>query len=125
MSKRAPQDFRQKRNTARAIFILNAILWLGYGVYIYYDMAVLNNNTDAADILTIFVLINAAAMLASGILLRKIQSSTYYFALAVVVFNTLLMLTNLFDLFFLSSFILDLIVFLNLTPLRKEYLPKP
>ena len=57
------------------MFFLNAALWFGYGVYIYYDMAVLNNNRSSADIVTIFVFVNAVAMLVSGIQFGKLEKS--------------------------------------------------
>ena len=114
-----------KVNMARIFFCLNAILWLGYVVYIYYDMAVLNNNKTAADIVTLFAFVNAGLLLFSGIKFGKPQQWIYYFALAVVVFNTLLSLFNIVDLYFLVSFILDLLILWAIIPLRKNYLSNP
>jgi len=104
------------------LFFLNAVIWFGYGIYIYYDMAVLNNNRSSADIVTIFVFVNAIAMLVSGIQFGKLEKWTYYFALAVVAANTLLTILNVLDLFFLGVFILDLFILLNIIPMRRNYL---
>jgi hypothetical protein len=114
-----------KINIARIVFILNAILWLVYGVYIYYDMAVLNKNTSSADIVTLFVFINSGILLFSGIMFGKFKKWIYYFALVVTAFNTILTLLNILDLYFLVSFILDLLILWVILPLRKIYLSKP
>jgi Na+/melibiose symporter-like transporter len=121
MSRRPAKQSGQKKNNLPAWFILNTILWFIYGIYIYYDMAVRNNNTNAADVVTLFVFVNAILMFVSGIMLRKFGVERYYFALLVVALNILLMLFNLSDLFFLTSFLLDLIILLLLIPLRKNY----
>lgn len=124
MKRKSSKKNGQKRNHLPAVFILNAILWVVYGIYIYYDMAVLNRNTGSADVVTLFVFINALVMLASGLLLKKNEIETYYFALVVAALNTLLMLFNLLDPFFFASFILDLIILWILIPQRRRYLPK-
>ena len=129
--KLTPSESRRKTadplkvNTARIVFCLNAVLWLGYVVYIYYDMAVRNNNLTAADIVTLFSFVNAGLLLFSGIKFGQPQQWVYYFALAVVVFNTILSLFNIVDLYFLVSFILDLIILWAILPLRKNYLSNP
>lgn len=114
-----------KVNVARIFFCLNAVLWLGYVVYIYYDMAIKNDNLTAADIVTLFSFVNAGLLLFSGIKFGKPQQWIYYFALVVVVFNTILSLFNIIDLYFLVSFILDLIILWAILPLRKTYLSNP
>ena len=111
-----------RKNLVRILFFLNAALWFGYGIYIYYDMAVLNNNRSSADIVTIFVFVNAVAMLVSGIQFGKLEKWTYYFALVVVAANTLLTVLNVLDLFFLGVFILDLFILLNIIPMRRNYI---
>ena len=112
-------------NMARIFFSLNAVLWLAYGVYIYYDMAVVNHNTNSADVVTLFAFVNAGLLLFSAIKLGKPQKWTYFLVLAVAVFNTLLSLVNIIDLYFLVSFILDLLILWAILPLRKSYLSIP
>jgi len=111
-----------RNNVARSLFFLNAILWFIYVVYIYYDMAVVNNNKSSADIVTVFVFVNAMAMLVSGIIFGGKKKRTYYFPLAVVLLNMLLTLLNIIELFFTFIFIIDLLIFVTILPLRKDYL---
>jgi hypothetical protein len=113
-----------KINMARVFLFLNAILWFGYGVYIYYDMAVVNNNTRSADVVTLFVFINAGVIIFSGIKFGQPQKWIYYFALVVTAFNTLLTLLNILDLYFLISFIINLILLWTIVPLRRQYFPR-
>ena len=110
---------------ARIFFFLSAVLWLGYVVYIYYDMAVVNRNTSSADVVTLFAFVNAGLLLFSGIKFGKPQKWTYYFALAVVTFNTLLSLLNIIDPYFLVSFLVDLFILWAILPLRRNYLSNP
>ena len=114
-----------KITMARVFFFLNATLWLAYGVYIYYDMAIANNNKSSADIVTLFVFVNAGLLFFSGIKFGKPQQWTYYFALVVAAFNTLLALLNIVDLYFLSSFLIDLLILWAILPLRRNYLSNP
>ena len=111
-----------RKSLVRILFFINAALWFGYVVYIYYDMAVLNKNLGSADVVTLFVFVNALAMLVSGIQLGKSESWAYYLAIVVLGANLLLTVLNILDLFFLGVFLLDLFTFLNLIPIRKSYL---
>jgi len=110
-----------KINMARIFFCLSAILWFAYGVYIYYDMAVVNGNTRSADVVTLFIFVDAGLLLFSGIKFGKPAKWIYYFALSVAVFNTLLTLLNILDLYFMVCFILDLLILWAIIPLRKKY----
>lgn len=122
---RRKMDNPLKINIARIFFCLNGVLWLGYVFYIYYDMAVVNGNLTAADIVTLFAFVNSVLLFFSGIKFGKPQQWTYYFALAVAVFNAILSLLNIVDLYFLVSFILDLIILWAILSLRKNYLSNP
>jgi hypothetical protein len=124
-SKRRAKTDPLKINAGRGFFILNAVLWFGYGVYIYYDMAVVNNNTASADIVTLFIFVNAGLLLFSGIKLGKPEKWTYIFVISVIACNALLSLLNIVDLFFLISFLIDMIIFWVVIPLRRQYFPKP
>jgi len=124
-SKRRSKTDPLKINVGRGFFLLNAALWLGYGIYIYYDMAVLNKNLSSADVVTLFAFVNAGLMFLSGIKLGKPEKWTYIFSLSVVIFNALLSLFNLTDLFFLLFFLIDMFIILTLIPAHKHYFPKP
>jgi hypothetical protein len=112
-------------NMARIFFSLNAVLWLAYGIYIYYDMAVVNHNTGSADVVTLFAFVNAGLLFFSGIKFGKPQKWTYYFTVVVVAFNALLSLLNIVDLYFLASFLVDLFILWAILPLRRNYLSNP
>lgn len=107
---------------ARGLLFFSAVLWLMYGVYIYYDMAIVNHNTTSADIAAVFLFGTALLMLVSGILLGKKSKRIYYFVMIVVALNMLLTLSNLSDLLYLIIFIIDLVILSTLIPLREEYL---
>jgi hypothetical protein len=118
-----PIDITRK-NTARGLLFLNAILWLGYVVYIYYDTAIVNKNLSSADMITIYVFVISITLFVSAILLGQVQKERYYFALAVVLVNTVLAMLSILDLFFFGIFVLDLFILFFLIPLRKLYLAK-
>ena len=123
-SKKRNKDDPWKITLGRGFFILNAVFWLGYGVYIYYDMAIRNNNEGSADLLTLFVFINAGILLFSGIKFGKPEKWTYYFAFVVVAFNAILSLLSILDLFFLLSFLIDLLILWAVISLYRQYFPK-
>ncbi len=104
------------------MFFFNAILWLVYSIFIYYDMAIVNNNKTSANIATVFLFIMAAFMLVSGVMLGRQPSRTYYPALLLVALNAIFTLMNLSDLLYLFAFIIDIIIISLLLALRKEYL---
>ena len=114
-----------KKNMARALLFLNAVLWLGYTVYIYFDMAVVNHNELSADVTTVFVFVNAVIMFVSGMMLGKQQKFSFYFALVVIVLNIILTVANVADAFFMLAFVIDLIILWLLFQLRKDYLSNP
>ena len=111
-----------RKNMARSLFFLNAILWFIYVIYIYYDMAVVNHNENSADLATIFSFLNAVSMLVSGIIFGRQKILTYYFPLLVVLLNGILTLLNIVDLFFTFVFIINLLIIWTVLPLRKNYL---
>ena len=114
-----------RKTLVRILFFINAALWLGYVVYIYYDMAVVNKNLTSADIVSLFVFANSVMMFVSGWQLAKNESWAYYLAMVVIGINLLLTLLNILDLFFLGIFLLNLFILLSLIPIRKHYLSKP
>ena len=123
--KKSNKTDSQKKNIVRALLYLNAILWFVYTIYIYFDMAVANHNELAANIVTIYIFVNAAAMFASGLALGNQRKPVFYFALVVVILNIILTMLNLTDLIFVVAFILDIIILWLLMNIRNGYLSKP
>lgn len=107
-----------------ALFYIYAVVWFGYAVYVYYDMAVVNHNKSSADLATIYVLVNSIAFFASGMMLGKQSKASFYFAVVVTAQNILFTLMNLTELFFLSCFIVDALLLWLLYRLRGSYLSK-
>ncbi|MBI5953608.1 MAG: hypothetical protein HY865_18290 [Chloroflexi bacterium] len=124
-SKRRNKPDPWKITLGRVLFILNAVLWFGYGIYVYYDMAVRNKNTTSADIVTLFVFVNAGLFLFSGLKLGKPQIWTYILAMAAILLNTIPSLMNILDLFFLLSFLIDLLILWAIASLFRQYFPRP
>jgi hypothetical protein len=124
-SKRRAKVGSLKINAGRGFSFLNAVLWLGYGIYIYYDMAIANDNKSSADIVTIYTFVNAGLLFFSAIKLGKPEKWTYIFAASVTIFNALLSLFNIVDLFFLISFLIDLLILWVIISLYRHYFPKP
>jgi len=125
MKKRSKNLISQRKNTTRGLFFFNAVLWFVYSIFIYYDMAIVNNNKTSADIAAVSLFIMAVFMWVSGIMLGKQPSRTYYPALLLVALNTTFTLMNLSDLLYLFAFIVDIIIISLLLALRKEYLSIP
>ncbi len=119
--KRAKEIDPLRKNMARSLFLLNAILWLIYVIYIYFDMAVVNHNNNSADLAAIFVFVNGVAQLVSGIIFGRQKLQSYYFPLVVVLLNVILALLNIVDLFFTLMFIINLFIIWTILPLRKNY----
>jgi hypothetical protein len=111
-----------QKNIVRVLFYALALSWLGYGIYVYYDMAVANNNTSSADLAVVFILINMAAFFSSGQLLLKMQRSSWYFAIATASLNLIFNLMNYSVVFLLLSSFVDAAILWLLYRLRRSYL---
>ncbi len=107
------------------MLFLNAILWLVYCIYIYYDMAVVNNNGTSAYIAAVFLFIMAAFMFISGVALGRQPKRGYYPTLVLIVLNTIFTLMNLSDFLYLVAFVIDAVIISLLLSLWKEYLSTP
>ncbi len=123
MRRRSKDNISQRKTILRGLFFLNAILWFVYCVFIYYDMAIVNNNGTAADIATIFLFLMTIFMAASGSLLNRRPSLIYYPALLLVILNAIFTVMNLSNLLYLAAFVIDIISISLLLDLRKEYFP--
>lgn len=123
-SKWARQNDLRNKIIVRVLFFLNSFLWLIYTVYIYFDMAILNENTLSADIATIYALVNSILMFVCGIVLRREKPPSFYFSLVIVLFNTILTAFDLSDLTFITAFVLNIAILWLLISLRRAYLSK-
>ena len=62
--------FDIKIKIARVLFFVNALIWLGFSIFLFRDMSRLNSGTSAF-VTAFFVLTIAGTMLASGIMIAK------------------------------------------------------
>jgi len=100
---------------------MNALFWLGFGIYVVLDMA--NNlNMSSAIFVGIFMFGNAGLMIWSGTLLYRRQKWGYYFALIIILINIFYTLSVQFGLLDVITFVLDLIILLMLIFFQKEFL---
>jgi hypothetical protein len=125
MKGRSKNIIAQRKKTTRGLFFLNAMLWLVYCIFIYYDMAVVNNNGISAGIAVIFLFVMAVLMFIGGIMLNKQPRQAYYPALLLIVLNILFTLMNLSNLLYLAAFVIDIVTISLLFSLREDYLSAP
>jgi len=123
--KKKSNVFGIRIKTAQALFFLNAFLWIGFGVYILFDMAVINNNGLAALIVALFMFGNAGGMLLGGITIGKGIKWAYYFSIALLAVNLLLTLADQFGYFDLLTLLIDLALLWLLTSSGRDHLLQP
>ncbi|MCE9645656.1 MAG: hypothetical protein K8S20_06615 [Chloroflexi bacterium] len=121
-AKRDRANEEQRRKLARTLFFFNAVIWLADVVYVYFDMAVVNNNQSAADIASIFVLFSAVVFFAAGMLLGRPGKISYYFALLAATLNLIFCLMNFSNFFFLITLLVDAVILWLLYQLRRSIL---
>jgi hypothetical protein len=114
-----------KRNLARVLFFLNALFWLGFGMYVVVDMTTHLSGISAAVFVGIFMLGNAALMLWCGIMLVQPPKWGYYFALALVFVNLIYVLFVQFGLLAVLALVLDVAILIVLIFFQKEFTPNP
>jgi len=108
------------------LFFLNAAIWLVFGIVTVGRMA----GRDPAQAMTTWVVVilmvgNAGAMLISGWGLGRHRKWFYYLAIAVLVVNIILTLTDQFGPLDLATLIIDLVAFGLLMASWHHYLGHP
>lgn len=112
-----------KTKAAQALFYLNALIWLGFGLYTLMNMlGRYPDGTITVYVIGFMMLGNVGAMCFSGILLGWQNKWFYFFAVFVLVSNIVLTVTDQFGFFDLTTLILDLVIFWLLISIRKNYL---
>lgn len=106
MKKKSNESFNLRLKAAQFLFYLNAIIWLGFSVYLVLEMAYFDNGVSTL-IIGLFMLGNAGAMLLSGIMLGKRNKWFYYFAILVLAINIILAFTDQLGLADLVTFMID------------------
>ena len=107
----------------QALFFINAAIWLLFGIFNLIRAAQGHASEPAVEtgILAALMFGNVAAMLWSGIELGKLQQRSYYLAVMVLTINIILIITEDFDLFNLSTILIDVVIFGLLIATHEKY----
>jgi hypothetical protein len=108
---------------ARALFLLNAAIWIALGIVTVTRMAGSSSGSPlVAWIIAALMAGNAAAMLWLGVRLVKAGRRTYVMALAFLLVNILLTITDQFGLWDGITLAIDGILLALLVVSRSRYL---
>lgn len=113
-----------KTKLAQGLFFLNALIWLGFGLYTLWGMAGRYPGHITVYIIGILMLGNVGAMLLSGFLLGRQNNWFFYFAIFVLVINIILTVTDQFGFFDFITLVIDLVLLGILISIRKQYFSK-
>jgi len=119
MSRRNSKSAGRRKSVIRALFYLNALIWLGLAAYTFFGMVYVNNGLSAVMV-AIFMVGNAFAMFLSGNMIGRGKKWAYYFGVFVLGINILLTFTDQFGLLDLLTFILDVVILGFLISTRKD-----
>jgi hypothetical protein len=108
--------------TAQFLLYANALLWFGFGVYLFIDMIRAANTISVIFLISFFLLFNVAAMLVCAMTIGRRDSWVYYFSIFVVVLNAIFTRLGHFDVFDLLAFIADIVILTFLLSMGKAYL---
>jgi len=106
---------------ARALFLLNAAIWVLFGVVSLIRMSNSAAGSASMWIVAILMFANACVMLWVGGGLGKQQRRFYYLALVVLAVNIILTVTDQFGLFDLIILVFDAVLFALLVATRAGY----
>lgn len=108
--------------TAQFLLFANAVIWLGFGVYLFVDMVKAHNTASVVFLISFFLLVNAGAMAFCGVTIGRRDSWAYYFSLFILVVNAIFTRLGQFEVFDLLAFIFDIAVLVFLLTIGKAYL---
>ncbi|MCC7119779.1 MAG: hypothetical protein IT310_14735 [Anaerolineales bacterium] len=120
-AKRIHDTLAPKIFTARFLLSANALLWLGFTIYIGVDMFKAQNTTYVIFLACFFLLLNAGAMFGCGAWLGKRQPWAYFLTLSVLVLNGFFTRVGQFEVFNLIAFVADLLIFIFLLTFGRAY----
>jgi hypothetical protein len=108
--------------TVQVLFYINAATWVILGIVSLIRLSKGSSvGLFTAIIIAVLMFGNAAAMLISGLGLGKPLKRCFYFALAVLIVNIVLSVTDEVGVWDLITLLLDLILFGLLVGIRKRY----
>ena len=106
---------------AQCLFLLNAAIWLLFGVISLARMASNSGQAIAALAVAFLMLANVAAMAVAGIVLARQNSWIYFFSLGVLLVNIVLTFTDQFGVFDFITLLLDALLLGLLIGTRSHY----
>ena len=121
-SSRRPDTLAPKIRTAQFLLYVNALIWFGFGVYLFIDMMRANNSVAVILMISFFLLVNAGAMAFCAITIGRRDSWAYYFSVFIIIVNAIFTRLGEFNTYNLIAFILDMIVLLFLLFMGRAYL---
>lgn len=121
-SSRRPDTLTPKIRTAQFLLYVNALIWFGFGVYLFIDMLRAHNSAAVIFMISFFLLVNAGAMAFCAITIGRRDSWAYYFSVFIIIVNAIFTRLGEFNTYNLIAFILDMIVLLFLLFMGRAYL---
>lgn len=106
--------------TAQFLLFANAVIWLGFGVYLFVDMVKAHNTASVVVLISFFLLVNAGAMAFCGVTIGRRDSWAYYFSLFILVVNAIFTRLGQFEVFDLLAFIFDIAILVFLLTIGKS-----
>lgn len=108
--------------TAQFLLFANAVIWLGFCVYLFVDMVKAHNTASVVFLISFFLLVNAGAMAFCGVTIGRRDSWAYYFSLFILAVNAIFTRLGQFEVFDLLAFIFDIAILVFLLTIGKSYL---
>jgi hypothetical protein len=108
--------------TAQFLLFSNAVIWLGFGVYLVVDMLKANNTLGVIFLISFFLLVNVAAMAFCGVAIGRRDSWAYYFSVFIIIVNAIFTRLGQFEVFDLLAFIADVFILFFLLFMGRAYL---
>jgi hypothetical protein len=118
--KRARETNLSRIFIARILFHINFALWLAMGVFYIYKMVEDGNRWTAAMVAFFFTTAASSLLFAARNLNRR-GARAYFIVVLVPAFNIFLAAFGFPDFFFIIAALLDIVVFVNLIPLKDHY----
>jgi lysylphosphatidylglycerol synthetase-like protein (DUF2156 family) len=116
-------SIRNPVRVAQALFFLNAAIWCLFGVSSLVRMTGDHpDRTVTAWMVAMLMFGNAGAMLWSGVGIGKRQKRFYYLAVAVLIVNIVLTVTDEFGILDMVTLVIDVLLLGLLIVNRKRYL---
>lgn len=110
----------RRRSMARILFYLNAAVWTFNGG-VQVSKMIADSNTLTAALVSFFFLVNVLALIVAARIIDDQEKWVFTTVLAVATVNTLLIFIGFPDIVDAISLLLNVIIFINLIPLKPYY----